>query len=82
MVNEMDRVITVQEVPNHKNKIADMPNPYYRALIDGKEIGIIAETYDIALIAGIGYKYLRHSGCFCFIKFACRMLDIKSVWSK
>jgi len=78
----MDKKITVQEVPNHRNKIEGMPNPpCYRPLIDGLEIGIIAETSEVAYIAGLGYKYLGHVGGTSFTMFVCRILGIKSAWS-
>ena len=80
MESAMDRKITVQEVQNHRNRIQDMPNPYYKAFVDGKDINISAETYDIAYIAGLGYKYLGHNNS--FTGFVCRILGIKSVWSE
>lgn len=77
----MDKKITVQEVPNHRNKIEGMPNPYYKPFVDGKDINVVAETYEIAYIAGLGYKYLGHVGGTSFTMFVCRILGIKSAWS-
>ena len=77
----MDRVITIKEIGNYgKNKIDDMPSQYYKPFIDDKDINIVAETYDIAYIAGLGYKYLGHNTIFTSL--VCRMLGIKSVWSE
>ena len=76
-----ERIVTVQEVPNSKrNKIEYMPDPYFRPLIGGLDIGIIAETSEIVYIAGLGYKYLGHNTSFTM--FVCRMLGIKSRWSE
>jgi len=79
-MEEAKREITVQEVHNHRNKISGMPDLYYRPMIDGLEIGIVAETYEIAYIAGLGYKYLGDNSSFTI--FVCRMLGIKLVWAE
>lgn len=79
---EIQREITVQEVSNHGKRVICMPDTYYHTLINGQEIGICAETYEIAYIAGLGYKYLGAHNSGCFVKLVCRMLGIKSVWSE
>lgn len=75
-----DKLITVKEIGNHgKNEIEGLPDPYFKPVIDGKELSIIAETYEIAYIAGLGVKYLGHNSSFTML--TCRMLGIRSCWS-
>lgn len=75
-------MITVSEKPNTKqNRIASIDQEtYFVPVVDGKEINCIGETYDMALLLGLEYKY---QGCNSqFAKFAGRMLGIESVWTK
>jgi hypothetical protein len=53
---------------------------YFKPVVDGKELSMIAETEDVALLIGIGYK---HDGANSqFAKMAVRMLNIKSAWGE
>lgn len=62
---------------------AELPDDeiVYTPIVDGKELNCIAETADIALLVGLGYKY---DGGFNsrFAQMACRMLKIKSVYAE
>jgi len=80
-MNGNNRIITVKSIGNYgKNKIESMPETYYKPMIDDKELSLIAETYEIAYIAGLGVKYLGNNSSFTML--VCRMLGIKSEWSK
>lgn len=52
----------------------------YVPVVNGEELHYMAETEDIALLLGLGFKYDGESSRFA--KMACRMLNIKSVWSE
>jgi hypothetical protein len=53
---------------------------YYMPVIDGKEAHSIAETYDMAMLVGIGIKYDGKNTQFPTM--AARMLKIKSQWAE
>ena len=75
-------MITVLENPNTKrNRIPSIDQEtYFVPVVDGKEVNVCAETYDMALLLGLEYKY---QGCNSqFAKFAGRMLGIESNWTK
>ena len=74
-------MIEVKIVGNYgKNKVESIAeDKYYMPIVDGRELNLIAETYDIALILGLQYKYCGR--CSQFAKFACRMLNIPSLWA-
>lgn len=81
----MDEVITIKEIKNTGDRrITTMPDVYYMPYVGDKRTGIAAETYDIAMLAGIAYKYFpnEYGRANHFLTFACRMLKIKSVWSE
>lgn len=75
-------MIEVLEKPNTKrNRIHSIDQEtYFVPVIDDKEINRVAETYDMALLLGLEYKY---QGCNSqFAKFAGRMLGIESLWTR
>ena len=53
---------------------------HYKPVVDGKPLNMIAETEDIAIILALGHKYDGINSKFGTM--ACRMLNIKSVWSE
>jgi hypothetical protein len=80
-------MIEVKAVNNLHNKkpsmkwFPELPDDevVYKPIIDGKELNYIAETADIALLIGLGYKYDGANSRFAMM--ACRMLKIKSVYT-
>ena len=71
--------ITIKEIGNYgRNKVQGFPDPYYKPMIGAKEINVIAETEDIAYLLALNHKYLGPNDR--FTKYACRILNIKSVW--
>jgi hypothetical protein len=62
------------------NEFKTLPDVYYVPIVDGKELNMIAETHDIALILGLGYKHDGRNSQFA--KMACRMLNIESAWAE
>lgn len=75
-------MIYVIEVPNvGKNKIESFTaDTYYRPVVDGLKLSAVAETHDVALILALERKYGGLNSQ--FTKFACRMLQIDSVWAE
>ncbi len=77
-------MITVKAKNNRINKnqeyISGNGDLVYVPVVDGKELNYIAETEDIALLIGLGYKYDGLNSRFATM--ACRMLKIKSAYSE
>lgn len=79
-------MVEVKAVNNLHNKkpsmkwFPELPDDevVYKTIVDGKELNFIAETADIALLVGLGYKYDGANSRFATM--ACRMLKIKSVY--
>lgn len=74
-------------ITEHENKtrkgskeFESIGDVYYRIQIDGKDLSKIADSYDVALLMYLEHKYLGINSQ--FVKFACRMLGIKSAWSE
>jgi len=53
---------------------------YFQAIVDDKVLPYAAETYDIAYLIGLGYKYHGNINN-NFVTYACRMLKIDSIGS-
>lgn len=77
----MSERISVKAVINDGNNKVDSITGffYYIPIIGNKETNYICESYDIALIVGLGRKYEGVNSNFG--KYACRMLEIKSLWA-
>lgn len=77
----MSERISVKAVINDGNNKVDSITGffYYIPIIGNKETNYICESYDIALIVGLGRKYEGVNSSFG--KYACRMLEIKSLWA-
>jgi hypothetical protein len=75
-------MIEVKEIGNYgKNKIDSIETEsYFKPILNGVELNVIAETHDIALLLGLERKYCGLNNQFA--RFACRMLCIKSAWSE
>ena len=75
-------MIDVKEVGNYgKNAVGSIETEtYFVPIVNGKELSMIAETRDVALLLGIGYKYCGQNNQFA--RFACRMLGIISAWAE
>lgn len=66
---------------NGRNKISSLnSNILYIPVVDGKELSCVSESYDVALLLALEYKYCGINSQ--FVKFATRMLGIDTVWSK
>ena len=63
---------------NNKD-FGDLPDILFKPIVDGKEINSLGETEDIAYLIGLEKKYLGDNSQ--FVKFACKMLEIKSAWT-
>lgn len=50
----------------------------YAPIVDGKELSMLAETADMALLLGLGYKHDGPNSQFA--KMAARMLHMDTVW--
>lgn len=48
--------------------------------IDGNELSAWCETYDVALIIGLCYKYLGPNDGRVAVKLLCRMFRIETEW--
>ena len=56
----------------------NMPEVVFYPVVDGKELNMVAESEDMAIILGLAYKYDgRNSQA---AKMICRMLNIDSNW--
>lgn len=75
-------MVEAKEVGNYgKNKIESIKTEsYFKPVLNGKELNMIAETHDIAILLGLERKYCGINSQ--FTRFACRMLCIKSAWSE
>lgn len=75
-------MIEILEKPNTgRRRFTDIPgDSYFVPVIDGEELSRIAETWDMAMLIGIGYKYDGPNSQFA--KMAARMLGIDSVWAE
>lgn len=75
-------MVEVKEIGNYgKNKIDSIKTEsYFKPVVNGKELNMIAESYDIAILLGLERKYCGLNSQ--FTKFACRMLGITSAWSE
>ena len=75
-------MIKVKEKNNTGNsKIKSIKGDvYFVPIVDGKEYSYAAETSDVALLLGLQIKYDGLNSQFC--RSSCRMLNIKSNWSK
>jgi len=51
---------------------------WYKPRVNGKDCAPIAETYDMAMIIGLGIKYDGRNSQ--FPKMAARMLNIETAW--
>ncbi len=77
-------MIEIKAKNNRVNKnleyITGAGDQVYAPVVDGKELNSLAETPDIALLIGLGYKYDGINSQFATM--ACRMLKIKSVYAE
>ena len=69
-------MITVKQVENPG--FDDLPQVLFSPVVDGKTLNCCAETFDVALLLGIGHKYDGRNSQFA--KMACRMLGIDTKW--
>lgn len=52
----------------------------YVPVVGGKELSMVCESEDVAMLVALGYKYDGADSRFA--KMACRMLNIESAWAK
>lgn len=63
----------------HTGKGSEM-REYYTAQLDGKDLHFRAESKEIAFLLALARKY-DGTNYQQFVRFACRMLGIKSAWA-
>ena len=62
-----------------KKYISEFGDWYYKIRLNGRELSAVAETYDMALLVALSFKYDGLNTQFHM--FAARALGIKSVWA-
>jgi len=72
----MEKSIEIKTI-YHLEKKGDI---HYYPIVDGKKYNHAGETEEIAYLIGLGIKYDGLNSQ--FVKMACRMLGIKSVWAE
>ena len=53
---------------------------YFIPVVDGKELSGVAETWEMAMLIGLGHKFDGNNSHFAY--YAGRMLGIKSAWTE
>jgi len=77
MERKVDSVNIVSKIINENGKRIVV----YHPIVDGRELPMYSENPDVALLAGLGYKYDNGLSS-DFTKYACRMLGINSKWAE
>jgi len=72
--------ITIREMKNN-NKIPCVGEVYYIPILGFKELAYISDSFEVAYIIGLCYKYLGANSVPVFTKMICRILGIKSIWN-